>query len=100
MKTFFKQRGKSTGLILINLGLALYGLVVDLICWILQLLGYGLLFLNYGIRKLHAISVGQGCLYNLDLEENWKKFDSDFIERRKIKKCKKTSYTEPKHQKE
>ena len=95
MKTFLKNRGKSTLTILINFGLALYGLVVDLICWILQLLGYGLLFLNYGIRKLHAISVGQGCLYNLDLE-HWKDFDSDFIERRKIRE---TGYVEPKHQK-
>ena len=100
MKTFFIKRGKSTGLILINLGLALYRTIIDLICWILQLLGYGLLWLNYGIRKLYSISVGESWMYNLDLEENWKDFDLDFIERRKIKKCKKTSYKEPKHQKE
>lgn len=99
MKTFFIKRGKSTGLILINLGLALYRTIVDLICWILQLLGYGLLWLNYGIRKLYSISVRETYMYNLDLEENWKKFDVEFIERRKYKN-KETTYTEPKHQKE
>lgn len=85
MKEFVKQRGISTALILRNLGLAIYATIVDLICWVLQVLGYGLLFINYGIRKLYSISIGQQYWYNADLEK-WKDMDVDFIERRKIKK--------------
>lgn len=85
MKEFVKQRGISTALILRNLGLAIYATIVDLICWALQILGYGLLFINYGIRKLYSISIGQQYWYNADLEK-WKDMDVDFIERRKIKK--------------
>lgn len=85
MKEFVKQRGISTALILRSLGLAIYATVVDLICWVLQILGYGLLFINYGIRKLYSISIGQQWVYNNDLEK-WKDMDVDFIERRKIKK--------------
>lgn len=85
MKEFVKQRGISTALILRSLGLAIYATIVDLICWVLQILGYGLLFINYGIRKLYSISIGQQWVYNNDLEK-WKDMDVDFIERRKIKK--------------
>lgn len=85
MKEFVKQRGISTALILRSLGLAIYATIVDLICWVLQILGYGLLFINYGIRKLYSISIGQQWVYNNDLEK-WKDMDADFIERRKIKK--------------
>lgn len=85
MKEFVKQRGISTALILRNLGLAIYATIVDLICWVLQILGYGLLFINYGIRKLYSISIGQQWVYNNDLEK-WKDMDADFIERRKIQK--------------
>lgn len=85
MKEFVKQRGISTALILRSLGLAIYAMIVDLICWVLQILGYGLLFINYGIRKIYSISIGQQCVYNNDLEK-WKDMDADFIERRKIQK--------------
>lgn len=85
MKEFVKQRGISTALILRSLGLAIYATIVDLICWVLQILGYGLLFINYGIRKLYSISIGQQWVYNNDLEK-WKDMDADFIERRKIQK--------------
>ena len=85
MKEFVKQRGISTALILRSLGLAIYATIVDLICWVLQILGYGLLFINYGIRKIYSISIGQQWVYNNDLEK-WKDMDADFIERRKIQK--------------
>jgi len=85
MKEFIKQRGMSTVFTLRGLGLAIYATVVDLICWVLQILSYGLLFINYGIRKLYSISIGQQYWYNADLEK-WKDMDVDFIERRKIKK--------------
>lgn len=94
MKEFVKQRGISTALILRSLGLAIYATIVDLICWVLQILGYGLLFINYGIRKLYSISIGQQWAYNSDLEK-WKDMDADFIERRKIQKY--NLSFEPKH---